>query len=202
MRRHDLPGRRALAWLAALILVCGAAAPTFAVPGKTPGDDRPPLLESQPAPHGVRAASRLMDFKVVPGAEDSVELVLRANGGLPYELFQLNAPDRLVFDLPGVRADLARKHAEVGSEWLIRVRVAQYRVSPEPVARVVLDLDRPLAYQVSRDGDVLRVRLAGSAAPRPLPASSAAPAATAPPAPVPAAKPAPEAKPTPAAKPM
>lgn len=157
MTRRDLHGRRAVL-LAALFLIVGATAPAMA--GATmAGDDRPPLLAAEPAPAGNPSASRLVDYSIIPGVA-GVELVLRGNGGLPYQVFALTAPDRLVFDLPGVVADVDRRRAEVGANGLVRVRVGQYRETPEPIARVVLELDHPLAYQISRDNQALHVRLA------------------------------------------
>ncbi len=190
MRRLDLRFRRAPLWAAALLLAATLCAPATANDGT---DDRPALLASETAPEGLAPAGRLLDFAVVPGDGD-VQLVLRADGGVAYEVFQLSSPDRLVLDLPGVRADVARKRAEVGANGLVRVRVGQYRNAPDPVARVVLELDRPLGWQVSRDGDILRVRLAdvtvpdtttdgvgarlaaGDGAPAPAPAVAPAPA--------------------------
>lgn len=186
MRRQALRGRRAVA-LAALFLIAGVATPAVAGPRRIV-DDRPPLLAVERAPQGVSPASQLVDFDVVRGRDESIDLVLRGDGGLPYELFRLSGPDRLVLDFPGVVANTERFRAEVNSAGLVRVRVAQFRTSPDPVTRVVLELDKPLGWRIARDGDVLRVTL-GQAAP--------AKAAVAAPAPAPA-----EAKPQPAPAPV
>lgn len=162
MRRLDLRTRRAPCAMAAVLLAMALHVPATASTSAW-ADDRPPLIAAEPAPDGSAVAGRLVDFTVVSGADD-VQLLLRGDGAVPYEMFRLAEPDRLVLDLPGVVADTGRKRAEIGAGGVQRVRVGQYRSAPDPVARVVLELDRPLAWTVSREGDLLRVRMAGPAA--------------------------------------
>ncbi len=159
MRRRDLRNRLAVL-LAVSFLVIGAAGPVVAATGAI-ADDRPPLLASEPAPDGAKAASRLVDYSVVR-ENGAYDVVLRADGGLPYQVFKLENPERLVIDLPGVRNAVDRSRAEVGSEGLTRVRVGLYRETPEPVTRVVLEMKPRLAYSVAREGDALHLKLAGA----------------------------------------
>ncbi len=161
MRRGNLRSRLAVL-LAVSFLVIGAVGPVVASTGAI-NDDRPPLLASEPAPDGAKVASRLVDYSVVQ-QNGSFDVVLRADGGLPYQVFKLSNPERLVIDLPGVRNAVDRSRAEVGSEGLTRVRVGLYRETPEPVTRVVLEMKSNLAYTVARDGDALHLRLAGAQA--------------------------------------
>lgn len=179
MRRVILRNRRPLGSVIAILLALVAGF-SFAGPSAVPGEDRPPLLAVEAAPAGSPAASRLVDVNVAPGTPGSTELVLRGNGGLPYEVFALADPDRLVLDLPGVRADLARRRLDVGQSGLVRVRIGQYREAPVPMARVVVELKGQLPWKITRDGDVLRLRLgAGEGAAASLPhggAKAAAPA--------------------------
>ncbi|MBP7146972.1 MAG: type IV pilus secretin PilQ [Acidobacteria bacterium] len=168
-----------------------------------PADDRPALLASAPAPATANPANRLLDVGAWPDGDGAYEVVLRGDGGMGYQVFTLTDPDRVIVDIPGVRAGVATPRVEVSDDGLLRVRVGQFRESPEPVARVVLDLSRPMAWTVHQDDDQLAVRLgapqapqqeaaavqpafAGGAVERPLPVAASAPAA-------PAERPAPEA---------
>jgi hypothetical protein len=66
-------------------------------------------------------------------------------------------PDRLAIDLPG--ADMHGKPArtaEVGWGGVQRIRLG---TPSADTARVVLDLDRPLAFDLAREGDVVAITL-------------------------------------------
>ena len=91
MRRGNLRSRLAVL-LAVSFLVIGAVGPVVASTGAI-NDDRPPLLASEPAPDGAKVASRLVDYSVVQ-QNGSYDVVLRADGGLPYQVFKLSNPER------------------------------------------------------------------------------------------------------------
>lgn len=173
MRRHDLRSRFPRFLAAALLLTAGL----LPAQGGAPADERPPLLAQAQAPEGRAAAARLLEVGVDPAPDGTYEVTIRGDGGVPYQLFALKGPDRLILDLPGLRTALPRPRVEVSQEGLLRVRVGQYLETPEPVARVVFDLDRPLTWTVDQNDNTLVVRLASSApgqAPVPAPAGKTA----------------------------
>ena len=152
MRRRDLRNRAAR-FLAVAMVATTLLGPTLAA---DPYDDRPPLLASVTAPEGAAAATRLLGVEVRDTPWGGKEIRLAADGVLPYQVFTLTGPDRLVFDLPGVTNRVARKRVEVGDA-LVRVRLGQYRLSPHPMARVVLDLATPLGWHAEQRSDGLVV---------------------------------------------
>jgi type IV pilus assembly protein PilQ len=153
--------RRLPLWIAAALAFTVMAGWAFA-DARIPYDDRPPLLASEEVPEGIQPASQLRDVGVENNQQTSaLDVVLTADGGLPYQVFELSGPDRLVVDLPGVSsADLAGLRREVDELGLVRVRVGQFRSEPVPVARVVLDMNEPLAWAVERVSEGVRVRVA------------------------------------------
>ncbi len=116
---------------------------------------------SAPAPTGA-AATRLDEIVVVPGAEKAT-IRLAGDGEFPYTTFVLDAPKRFVLDLPGVTNRTKRSSIAVGGP-VDRVRVAQFRGSPDPVARVVFDLNTENAPSIQRLGNALVVTFGGQTA--------------------------------------
>jgi type IV pilus assembly protein PilQ len=142
-----------------------------------------------PAPAGVRA-TRLEGVEVL--ASDGATVVrISGDGEFPYSTFALDAPDRFVIDLDGVSNRSQRPTVPVSGGVVQRVRVAQFRPAPSPVARVVFDLDRDSVPVVERTADALIVSF-----PAPFSRAVQRPAAV-PPAPAakPPADPRPEAAP-------
>jgi type IV pilus assembly protein PilQ len=154
--------RRRFARCLAVALALAVGAGWAFADARIPYDDRPPLLASEQAPEGMPSATRLEDVGVVtPQAGGALDVVLRGDGGLPYQVFELTGPDRLVVDLPGVSsADLAGLRREVDANGLVRVRVGQFRSTPVPVARVVLDMTEPLDWSVDQTDQSVTVRVA------------------------------------------
>ncbi len=133
---------------------------------------------SAPQPTGV-PATRLDDIVVAPGVGRAT-IRLAGDGEFPYTTFVLDAPKRFVLDLPGVTNRTKRSSIAVGGP-VDRVRVAQFRGAPDPVARVVFDLSTEEAPSIQRLGNTLVITFGGQAATE----SYEAPARTASLAPVP-----------------
>jgi type IV pilus secretin PilQ/predicted competence protein len=110
---------------------------------------------------------------------DSTGVSVQLNGQGPLEVksFTLEDPPRVVVDLHGVVNRVTRRVQPVGAAGVKQVRVAQFATSPEPVVRVVVDLDQPLPYRVdsTAQGALLRVGGEPAAAPE---AVAAVPAET------------------------
>ncbi len=98
---------------------------------------------------------------------------------------KLDAPPRLVIDLPNANMSERRKRIDVSTEEISAVRLNQYQTAP-PIVRVVVDLLKPSGYSTDAAGNRLTIRL------RPAEDASAkkAPAPPAVPAPAPGVQPA------------
>lgn len=152
--RMERPLRRVLG--AAFLVFAVAVA---AIAGVSAADDRPQLQASQGVPAGQSAAAQLIGVKVDEQQGDSYDVVLTGDGALPYQVFTLENPTRIVFDLPGVTAATARNRYEVDHDGLVRVRVGQYRTEPSPMARVVMELTGDLGWTAQQDGASLRIHV-------------------------------------------
>ncbi len=150
-----------------------------AVPAGTP--DEPAVA---PAPAG-KLASRLSGIEVV--STSGPVLRIEGDGDFPYATFALANPPRFVVDLNGVVNRAPRPVVAVQSGAVQRVRVAQFKPAPQPVARVVFDLAHGAVPRIERTSHSLTLHFDETAA-----ASAAAPPAalapSAPPAPATAVK--------------
>jgi len=129
--------RRMLLAVAALLL-------TLAVPQAGSG--------VQPPENGVGVGAApprsLLSVSVDSAAPGRTDVVLALDGDVAYETLVLDGPDRLVLDLQGVISRLERYKFPVGRSGITQVRAAQHLQEPFPVTRVVIDLERPLAYRI------------------------------------------------------
>lgn len=205
------PPVEALPAVAPAVVVAQATTP---IP---PAPEPQPSVEALPAPATEVAEptavvediplprARSVKFIGASTNDGRVEVRIAGDGELKYKAFQLQSPARLVIDLEGVKATVARNNVTVDDAIVKRVRVAQFQPN---VARVVVDLAEKAQYEIQPAGDALRVTFPGTSyaastvnveAPRPVadtPKSVAAPVTVAEVAPPPAPKPV-----TPAPKP-
>jgi len=91
------------------------------------------------------------------GAGSSLEVTLAGDGAIQYKAFRLANPLRIVLDLKGVKSTVAKNSYPLGDPFIKRIRVSQFQTAPEPVTRVVLDLDEFVDYRVTRFGKNLRI---------------------------------------------
>jgi type IV pilus assembly protein PilQ len=137
-----------------------------------------------PAPMGAPASS-VSDIQVETGAQVTA-VEIRGDGEFAYSTFRLSDPERFVVDLPGVINRSNRSAIPVSAGPVERIRVAQFKPFPEPVARVVFDLREQRQPQIERTPDALVVRFADGAEMAAMP-----PPAMAPPPPPPPMRPSP-----------
>jgi type IV pilus assembly protein PilQ len=100
----------------------------------------------------------LIDLLAVADAT-GVSVHLSGKGALDAKAFTLPDPPRLVIDLRGVVNRVPKREHPVGAGGVRRVRVAQFATAPEPVVRVVVDLDSALPFRVepTAHGALVRV---------------------------------------------
>ncbi|MEO1083214.1 MAG: type IV pilus secretin PilQ, partial [Acidobacteriota bacterium] len=139
-----------------------------------------------PPPAGV-IASQLYSVDILEANAGTVVQVL-GDGEFAFSSFRLQNPERFVIDLTGVVNTGASATVPVGSADVEQIRIGQFKPRPEPVSRVVFDLQDDSIPTVTRTADGLLVSFGGAAIPEV--ASSA-------PAPAPAAPVSPEPEPEP-----
>jgi type IV pilus assembly protein PilQ len=141
-----------------------------------------------PAPTGA-AATQLQSVEVLASTGGAV-VRIAGDGEFPYTTFVLTEPRRFVLDLGGVINRSSRPAVQVEGSVVERIRVAQFKPAPKPVARVVFDLKGDSLPTIERTGAGLVVSFpSASGAPAPAVPAAAAMSAPAPsaPAPVPSA---------------
>lgn len=75
-----------------------------------------------------------------------------------YRVFSLNAPPRVVVELPNTIHGPKPYEASVKDDVLKRIRSSQFKTAPELVTRIVFDLPRMLPYRAERKGDTFLIR--------------------------------------------
>lgn len=144
-----------------------------AVAQNVPDPEPQPSIEPLPAPAAEVAEpvaivediplprARAVKFIGASTNAGRVEVRIAGDGELKYKAFQLTNPARLVIDLDGVKASVAKNNVTVDDAVVKRVRVAQFQPN---VARVVVDLAEKAQYEIQPAGDALRVTFPGSSA--------------------------------------
>ena len=122
---------------------------------------------------------------VLPKGPDAVRKIqLKTNGKVDYKAFELSNPSRLVIDMENVLSQVpaAQRSLTPKSEFLDKIRVAQFATAPQKVARVVFDLRSSRPYEILPGPNGLTVDFSEAVAARrsgaPQIASAAAPSAT------------------------
>ncbi|MGQ0766016.1 MAG: AMIN domain-containing protein [Gemmatimonadota bacterium] len=111
-------------------------------------------LPNQNNGHG---ASTITSLSIVP-AEGRADVVIAVSGPVTVQDFTVPSPNRIVLDLTGARlVPHPRAYDGITRGGIANIRLGQYR---SDVVRVVLDLDGPRDYTISREGNVVRVSLA------------------------------------------
>ncbi len=106
-----------------------------------------------PAPAGS-AATQLQAVEVLASTGGAV-IRIAGDGEFPYSTFALSEPPRFVVDLGGVINRSSRSTVQVEGSVVERIRVAQFKPAPRPVARVVFDLRGNTLPTIERTADAL-----------------------------------------------
>ena len=173
VRLNETAMLQAAAEANAVVITLPAAAPAPTVTEAAPAPQEPlPVVTMaavaeqhvEPAPEPAVTAEPIALGKAktlkkieTSGSGASMEVQLAADGELAYKTFKLANPARIVIDLNGVSDKLAKNVIPVAGGVVKKIRVSQFKASPDPVTRVVLDLDAPADYHIVKVGDRLQV---------------------------------------------
>lgn len=103
--------------------------------------------------------------------EEEVLITISTTGKVEYDVLELDNPPRLVIDLRNSINSLPRKNIKVNYPQINRIRTSQYKLVPEKVTRIVLDLNFKQKYDLLTDGNLLKVYLRAREEVTPTPAA-------------------------------
>ncbi len=129
--------------------VAESAAPAPEPLPEAPAPPAGPTAEEQAALAHAKPATALLAV-ATRGPDPQRTVELKTNGKVAYKAFELKNPDRLVVDLEGVRTQVppAQRALQPKSQFLEKIRVAQFATAPQQVARVVFDLRGSRPYEI------------------------------------------------------
>lgn len=111
------------------------------------------------APPPTGPGATLLAGVTVEETAVGVRVRVEGDGQFDYSTFALANPHRFVIDLAGVLNDAGQASLPVdgAASGLRRVRLGQFRGGPDPVSRVVFDLDAPQSPRIERTAEALLV---------------------------------------------
>ena len=129
----------------------------------TPSSPSQPLETAAEAAPQVAAAGQatVSGIAIATGQAGEIVVDIKTSHKLPYNVFQLDDPPRLVVDIEGAERATDKKEYETESVFLKGVRVGQFRESNPAVVRVVADLIGKPRYDVHAVPGGVRVELRG-----------------------------------------
>ena len=105
-------------------------------------------------------APAVRSVSVVP-ASGKAEIVIGVDASVDVDDFALESPHRVVVDLKGAVLNTRPAYDRQARGGVVNVRAAQFKPN---VVRVVIEMNAPHSYEVSRNGNEVRVSVAGGAA--------------------------------------
>src|SRR5262245_48469054 len=151
-------GKLSLAALTALFLAGSALRAASAEPAASP-DPQSGVTAPAAAPTELRSVS------IGDDASGGPVVTLTGSGPLAYTTLELENPQRLVIDLKGTVSRVDRSQVAVDRGGVQRVRAGQFKRSPEPVSRVVIDLDGPVPYRIDANDSGLSIAFGATSEP-------------------------------------
>jgi len=140
------PSRKALPENSLAEASSAAAAPLPEIGSPT----EPVLSESEKAAL-EKAPGATALLSVIPKGPDAVRKIqLKTNGKVDYKVFELSNPSRLVIDMENVQNQVPQVQRTLTpkSQFLEKIRVAQFATAPQKIARVVFDLKSARPYEI------------------------------------------------------
>src|ERR1035441_1676596 len=113
--------------------------------------------QSSPANKVAAKVASIKSFRIVQEQDGPAVEILSTQPLVP-KIQQINDPPRLVIDLPNARLDTPYKRISVQADQIDILRADQFQQNP-PIARVVVDLLVPRAYNWDAAGNRLVVHL-------------------------------------------
>ena len=108
------------------------------------------------APLGNPDPAQVTGLSLTPAGGEAELVVAMSGSAVRWSDFTLDNPSRVVLDITGARNALSQSRFEgIDRAGIGSVRTSQYSAD---VVRVVIDLQRPVAYTVSSDAEGLKVR--------------------------------------------
>ena len=104
-------------------------------------------------------APAVRSVSVVP-ASGKAEIVIGVDASVDVDDFALESPHRVVVDLKGAVLGMRPTYDRQARGGVVNVRAAQFKPN---VVRVVIEMDAAHSYEVSRNGNEVRVAVAGGA---------------------------------------
>ncbi len=120
-----------------------------------------PAVTAEPLP--LTAKAKVLRKIETSGAGAAMDVTIATDGDTTYNTFKLQRPARAVIDLDGINNKLAKNIIDVSDPVVKRIRVSQFKGAPQPVTRVVLDLDDNATYQVTKTASGLHVTFGAAA---------------------------------------
>jgi AMIN domain-containing protein len=127
----------------AVLLICSASAQQM--PATTSPSVNPPVV--------------LGDVQASP-AGNSVEIRIPWHGVTPHKML-MKDPDRIVLDFRGAQFGSGNQRVAVNQAGVLQVRISQFQTDPA-VARVVIDLSKPLPSRLETVGDAVVLHVGGA----------------------------------------
>ena len=103
--------------------------------------------------------AQVSGISIQPGSQGETTVDIASSKSVPYRVFQLANPFRLVIDLKDARDISSQKVYPVNSPVLKRVRVGQWRPGDPSVVRVVADLEGYPIFDVHAQRPGIRIEL-------------------------------------------
>lgn len=89
---------------------------------------------------------------------DGDQVVLELSQLVPYDVFTLSSPWRLVIEIPGAMYKVGFSKKNIDGNLIKRIRGYQFKENPL-VTRVVVDVASPVDYKTTADGNVVTIAL-------------------------------------------
>ena len=114
---------------------------------------------AQPRRKKASTLALVSGISVLPGSQGETTIDIASSKSVPYRVFQLANPFRLVIDLKGARDASRQDVYQVDSPVLKRVRVGQWSPANPSVVRVVADLEGYPIFDVHAQRPGIRIEL-------------------------------------------
>ena len=110
--------------------------------------------------HANDYSAPVRTVSVVPTA-GRAQVIIGVDASVEVDDFLLESPYRIVIDLKGATLDMTPRYDRLARGGVTNIRAAQFRPN---VVRVVIEMDAPHTYEVSRANGEVRVVVSGAAA--------------------------------------